>query len=204
MRDSRLVIVFIAMCALPIIGAKPAADANARICPARQGEEDERLDIARERVLVRYRVLLDEIGGGVEMHLVQQGNSERLCALSLRVIGCGAVQHQSGLRPETSDDLRCSEAVQAGHADIEEHRVRIVLGNQLDSLDTVPRLSDDRHVGEKAEQRAQQLAECVVVVGEDNTRRGPPVHLRFHPPAPVLGGRLVLENTRCTHRGALR
>jgi len=46
-----------------------------------------------------------------------------------------------------------------------------VLSHQLHSIDPVSCLSDDSYVRKKAEQRAQQLAENIVVVGEDGTCR---------------------------------
>ena len=44
---------------------------HARVSPTRQGEEHERLDVGREGVLVGDRVLLDEVGRGVQLQLVQ-------------------------------------------------------------------------------------------------------------------------------------
>jgi hypothetical protein len=110
--------------------------------------------VARERVLVCDRILLDEVGGRVQLQFVQQLDPERVCASPLMLIGRARVEHQASPRPEASDYFRSSEAVQARHIDIEQHGVGVVLRHKPYSLDPVACFANDGHVRKEAEQPA--------------------------------------------------
>ena len=80
-----------------------------------------------------------------------------------------------------------------------------VLRHELNSLDAVRCLSDNRHMRKEAEEPAQQLAQDGVIVGEDDTRRCTPVLARplGHSPRPRRWPLRQAENNATARSGVI-
>ena len=76
------------------------------------------------------------------------------CASPLHLIGRPRVEHQASPRPEASDYFRSSEAVQARHIGIKQHRVGVVLRHEPYRLQAIARFADERHMRKEAKQPA--------------------------------------------------
>ena len=91
--------------------------------------------------------------------------SGRARAVAVR-LGVVVVDRQLG------DRARRLDAGHAGHADVEEDEVGMVLLDQLDRLGAVLRLADDLELGpDLGQARAQLLAQQPLVVGDHGAGR---------------------------------
>lgn len=60
-------------------------------------------------------------------------------------------------------------AVDVGHAQVEEHDVRLELGRELDRLAPILRFSDELEFGSAGEQFAYPAADDIVIFGHEHT-----------------------------------
>ena len=80
-----------------------------------------------------------------------------------------------------------AEAVEAGHLDVEQHEIRLLLGDGLDGLEAVAALADDLDVGLVLESVAHPLARERLVVHD----QGPD----FHPAPPTIFCNVAVADT---------
>ena len=79
------------------------------------------------------------------------------------------------------------EAVEAGHLDVEQDQIRLLLGDGLDGLEAVAALADDLDVGLVLESVAHPLARERLVVHD----QGPD----FHPAPPTIFCNVAVADT---------
>jgi adenine-specific DNA methylase len=105
-----------------------------------------------------------------ELELVEDQQVELLGPPATLVHEHARVKEDICLRAEEANRLRCGEAIEERHFDVEQHDIRLTLDRDLHCLATVDGSSDDLEVRHLTEHDEEQLEEGRRVVGNHESR----------------------------------
>ena len=94
----------------------------------------------------------------------------------------GGAEHHRRARLERGEMARGLQPVDAGHGDVQQHQVGVVLGHRVQRGMAVAHLGHQFHAVLRGQQRAQALARQRLVIGDHHLHFDSPV-----PPAPSSG-----------------
>ncbi len=124
--------------------------------------------------------------------------AERQRPLAESLLGETREDDDTGARRGATYRGQRREAVQDGHAHIEQHEVRAGPRNDLNGFGPIPCLADDHEVRLHLQQETHEVAHTIRVVRHHDTNGGLrlrfPVHIRrstprqHHPPIVIRGG----------------